>query len=290
MPVIFASADAISPPFSIPPIETNYQPNDSLWRKSIALSERISLLENTESSASFYGSPHLLSTRSVEPVQLAARPVYDWMIWILILSLGALSVSKLFYPHRSRQFLRATLGGRLFNQMERDGTLFNETPTWFLFGNFLIITSLLITQTLIQTNLHRVTDNISPLLLFAMTLGVLILFLPVKGLLTGFFAWVFKTQQANNAYTKNIFLFNNLAGVILLPFVVYNAYTPSELGLFLSWIILLLINLVKFFRGAAIGYSQAGFSVYYLILYLCAFELAPLLIFIKAASRFLMPG
>jgi hypothetical protein len=64
-----------------------------------------------------------------------------------------------------------------------------------------------------------------------------------------------------------------------------NAYNPGTTGLYLAWALLVIINIAKMIRGAVIGYTQAGFSVYYLILYLCAIELAPLLIFAKGHRK-----
>ncbi len=240
------------------------------------------------SSNAFYGSNHLLVAQGHTPLPLEPGLANDWILWVVALSLGVLAAARLLFPHRTRQFFGATLGGRHFNQMEREGNFFDESPAWLLFVNFLLMTALLIYQTLLQTGYLDKTGRLSPFLVFLIILTLLLLYYPAKSLLTSFFAYVFGTGQANNAYTKNIFLFNNLAGIILLPVVVYNTYQPAESGLYFAWALLALINIAKILRGASIGLTQAGFSVYYLILYLCAIELAPLLIFAKAAGSYLM--
>jgi hypothetical protein len=247
--------------------------------------------EKTEkiSSVDFFGSDHLLRADSMKPEPLAKNPDRDWIIWVVIVSLGALAFARLLFPHRARQFFSATLGGRHFNQMERDGSFFDESPAWLMFFNFLIILALLVYQTLLQTGILVSIETLPPLIIFLILFGLLLLYYPAKSLITSFFAWVFKTGQANNAYTKNIFLYNNLAGIIILPIVIYNAYNPGTTGLYLAWALLVIINIAKMIRGAVIGYTQAGFSAYYLILYLCAIELAPLLILAKAVGNYLLP-
>lgn len=273
-----------APPFAA----SNWEVIESSWVSQ--LEDRIDFLAGKPvlSSNTFYGSNHLLVVQGHTPIPLEPVPANDWILWVVMLSLGALAAARLMFPHRTRQFFGATLGGRHFSQMEREGNFFDESPAWLLFVNFLLMTALLIYQTLLQTGYLDKTGRLSPFLIFLIILTALLLYFPIKSLLTSFFAWVFGTGQANNAYTKNIFLFNNLAGIIILPFVVYNTYHPAESGLYFAWALLALINIAKILRGASIGLTQAGFSVYYLILYLCAIELAPLLIFAKAAGSYLM--
>lgn len=287
---LMLKADPILPaiPFTLSDSLTGF--HDTTWISKDFEGHKAT--EETEkiSSTDYFGSDHLLRAGSMNPVPLAKNPERDWMIWVVIVSLGALAFARLLFPNRARQFFNATLGGRHFNQMEREGNFFDESPAWLMFINFLIILALLVYQTLLQTGFLENTETLSPLLVFLIIFGLLLLYYPVKSLVTSFFAWVFKTGQANNAYTKNIFLYNNLAGIIILPFVIYNAYNPGITGLYLAWAFLIIINMAKIIRGAAIGFTQAGFSVYYLILYLCAVELAPLLILAKAASNYLLPA
>lgn len=289
-PFFLTGAPLLTPPLNLPDYELNYPANDSLWRQGYNPAQKTWPDHAILNSASFYGSPHLLPANAIAPRQIKQRPVSDWMIWAVILSLGALSVAKLFYPHRSAQILRAAISGRHFNMMERDGNLFDETPAWLMFINFLTISALLATQTIIQLDIVSPANTIAPILIFICVACLITLYLLLKGMLTGFFAWVFNTQKANRAYFKNIFLYNCLSGIVLLPLVVFNTYNPSLPGLYLSWAVLLLFSFIKVIRGAIIGYTQARYSTYYLILYLCAIELAPVLILAKAASRVFIPG
>lgn len=267
--------------------------NDSLWQEHFSLPE-LFFVESSAApeklpSSAIYGTEHLLSSDQIQPQALLRETADDWIIAVVILSLGLLSLARILYPHRTRQYMRATLGGHHFSQMEREGSFFDESPAWLLFVNFLLMLALLVYQTLLQTGLLNNMGKLSPAVIYLLVLGALAAYYPVKSMLTSYFAWVFRTRLANSAYTKNIFLFNILAGMLMLPLVVYNAYNPGLNGLFATWGLLVILNVAKVLRGASIGFSQAGFSVYYLILYLCAIELAPLLILAKAAGNLLLP-
>jgi hypothetical protein len=283
-------ADFTSPPFSFLDFTSNNPLNDSIVSLSFTQAEETTPEQNIQNSESFYGTRHLLATQSISP-QVRNQPMAnDWVIWVVIVSLGLLSVSRLFFPHRSRQFVKATLGGRHFNQMERDGNYFDETPAWLFFANYLLIFSLLVFQTLTKTAIFTSILLIQPWLLFLLILAALLVYLPAKAAFTRFLAWVFGTKSANLAYTKNTFLYNSLTGLLLLPLVVYNAYNYSQSGIFISWGLVITINFAKILRGSGIGFAQVRLSAYYLILYLCAVELAPLLIFFKTVKIFLIPG
>lgn len=283
-------ADLISPPFSFSDFPSDTWLNDSVLSPTLNQAGDTTQGPPIKNSESFFGTPQLLVTQAISP-QLRNRPAAnDWVIWVVIVSLSLLSISRLFFPHRSRQFVKATLGGRHFNQMERDGNYFDETPAWLFFANYLLIFSLLIFQTLTRTAYFTSPLSIQPWLLFFLILASLVVYFPIKATFTRFLAWVFGTKSANVAYTKNSFIYNSLIGLLLLPLVVYNAYNYSQTGIFISWILVITINFAKILRGTGIGFAQVRLSAYYLILYLCAVELAPLLIFFKTVKIFLIPG
>ncbi|MEE4177617.1 MAG: DUF4271 domain-containing protein [Bacteroides sp.] len=262
---------------------------NSSWLKEAGAETDSTEAMTVTSTSSYYGSQHLLTAGTIRPEPLKERADLDWILWVVIASTGAIALAHLLFPSRTRQFFRATLGGRHFSQMERDGGFFDETPFWLMFFNYLLMLSLLIYLTIQQLGTGSIPGSLHEGVIFLLVLGLLIVYYPLKRMFTSFLAWVFRTQPTNEAYIKNLFLFNNLAGILILPFVVYLAYTPSLTGLYLVWGLLVLLNLGKGFRGAAIGFQQPGFSVYYLILYLCAIELAPLLILAKAATNVLYP-
>lgn len=234
--------------------------------------------------ASFYGDGNLLhpeefTIRPLEPAKTAT-----WVFWLLILSLGGLSYARMYFPYRSRQYFRALLGIRNFNQMEREGGYFDEPPAWVFFVNFALIFSLLVVQTITQTDIISVFGDTPQHVLFGIISLLVFSFFLVKYLATGFIAWVFQTQSANATYTRNFYLFNNLAGVLILPVVIFNAFNPTPIALYIGWLIVLTLNVFKVYRGIVLGINRSEFSAYYLFLYFCTIELIPILLIAEIAG------
>lgn len=208
------------------------------------------------------------------------------MIGIFLLSILSLALARFFFPGRIRLLMKGALGKRFFYMVEKESLVFRETPAYLLSLNFLLLLSLLSIQSMDHFDL-QVRWSAHPALLF---LGVFLLFtllMLAKRMLTGFLAWVFDTHRASRIYASNLHLVNQFSGVILLPLVFYQAYNPSEKALFAAWILLIVTNIYKVIRGSILSFRLSGFSLYYLILYLCAVEIAPLLIIGKSASLYL---
>lgn len=242
-------------------------------------------------SAAFYNTPHLLPVSDPQHMPLSpltnSHEGSDWKVFFVLAGLTALAIARYLFGTRIRHFFKAAFGSGFFNLMEREGGFFNEWVTYLLFFNFLVAFSLLIWQTIRFFGLSPTPDLINPLLLFFLIMVMASLFTLGKSILLGFIAWVFKTKTATNAYVKNIFLFNQLTGLILLPAVVYLTYSPSSYAMLFIWSFWMLANLVKLTRGFVICYSHTSFSAYYLILYLCSVELVPFALIIKLGSIYL---
>jgi hypothetical protein len=83
-----------------------------------------------------------------------------------------------------------------------------------------------------------------------------------------------------------VFLVNNLTGIFLLAAVCCIAFLPAGLRLFVidaSAAVVALLWIFRVGRGIRAWTGTPGYSLYYLILYLCAFELAPLFVIFKLA-------
>ena len=157
----------------------------------------------------------------------------------------------------------------------------NNWASFFLFLNFLLVFSLLIYLSLENWGYYKILEDFPLMLSLSYILLAITAFYMIKYILVFFVAWIFKTQAATESYFLNILLINQTTGIILLPILVISVYNPT-LNLILSvWILLILFSLFKIIRGAYLGYKTLDFSVYYLILYLCAIEFAPLILIIK---------
>jgi hypothetical protein len=257
-----------------------------IWAEDSLLHLQDTLVAGSEA---FYGSPHLLV--SVHDGLLHQDGMAAGWILVVILIAGlCIGLSRYFFAERVAQFFKASFAVHYFNQMEREGGLFNETVTYLMFLNYLLVFSLMLWVTMQLFGWVPAEDLIPPPVLYLLLLLGATLFFLLKSLFLGFLSWVFNTRKATQGYLKNLFLFNQLKGLVLLPVVSVLVYHPTKTGLLTAWMLFAVAGLIKVARGALLGHRISGLSGYYLILYLCSIELAPLLVMLKAADKYILQG
>jgi len=211
----------------------------------------------------------------------------DWIAYVLVVCLSLLAIARFFFPGRIRQMLLAVFSYRYFSLVDKEGIMFRETPSYLLIINYILIISLFIFQTLVFFDLSGNWQNVHDLVMYGMIVLFFSAFYMLKRTMLGFLAWIFETRKANSTYFTNLFLYNQFIGVLILPCIFYHAFSLTDYGLYAAWALVILFNVFKIGKGALLGHRISGFSGYYLFLYLCGVELAPLLILGKAASVYL---
>jgi Domain of unknown function (DUF4271) len=101
--------------------------------------------------------------------------------------------------------------------------------------------------------------------------------------------WIFNIRSATDTYIFIVFLVNKMIGIFLLPFVILmsfpNRYLLPVLVL-LSYIMLILLLSYRFINSFRPIRSEIKVNRFHFFLYLCAFEIAPLLLIYKVLLAF----
>lgn len=217
---------------------------------------------------------------SVSP-RLAERYQPDWILGILILCLMLIAWSNFFYHKRLRQIFLSPYSKRFLNQLVRDGNLFAERITLALILVYLFSVSLLIYLAFNLMVTVSLPFTAPPYLVFGFILIVLIGYWLIKILMIRVVGTTFRTESTTREYLLNVLIFNIITGVTLLPFLIPTVYLKSPFFLYIGFFIVGLFLIFRFFRGFLIGISLRKFSYLFLIVYLCALEILPLLILLK---------
>jgi Domain of unknown function (DUF4271) len=207
----------------------------------------------------------------------------DWLTITLFSVIVLFTWYKLFYNRMFLQLVSAFFSMATTNQMVRDESVLlqraslNASLIFYLAGGlFLYQVSIIY-----QWNLPFLENGFTRFLMFSFVLAILY---SSKMLLIRILSNIFSAEKAASGYIFTIFLFNMMAGLMLLPIIVLIAYAPVELqhlSIVTALILLAGFLIYRMVRVAVLWMSIPRAPVFYLFLYLCAFEVAPLLLIRK---------
>lgn len=211
------------------------------------------------------------------------RPHQDWLFFVLLFIVISFTWLKVFYNKNFKQILAAIVSINATNQIVRDENILVQRASVVLTVMFNIVSSVLLYQAsiLFDWPSDYISQGFSRFLIFAVLISCVY---SVKFLLLKLAGFVFRLDKPIANYIFNIFLINNILGVFLIPLLISITFLP---GMYVKYIFNLAVIFVivsfiyRLVRGIIIGLSQEVFSIFYLFLYLCTLEIAPLLILIK---------
>jgi hypothetical protein len=120
--------------------------------------------------------------------------------------------------------------------------------------------------------------------------GVVAITYLVKYLVLRFTGWVFNMKEAAATYIFIVYLVNKLMGIFLLPVLAMLAFAPALWKpplITAGFAIVLLFFVYRYLVSFAPVRREVKVSQFHFFIYLCAFEIAPLLLMYKVLQRFL---
>jgi hypothetical protein len=112
----------------------------------------------------------------------------------------------------------------------------------------------------------------------------------VKFVVLKFIGWVFSISRATDIYIFIVFLVNKMLGIFLLPFLIVIIFSGQEWREVFITISLAMVFVLWTYRVLA-SYrpvrNEIKLTPFYFFLYLCAFEIAPLLLIYKVLLTYL---
>lgn len=269
-------------------------PNDSLaFADSVGVSATDSLVrivpappvKTSPAIINLYGD-HALQPTHNGPID---RPYVspDWLFSILLLIAAVFTWLRVFYNKYFTQLFEAVVNNNLTNQIVRDENILVQRASVYLSIVFYLVGALFLYEFSLHRNwpLAGIGSGFPRFLFFAILVSAVY---ALKFLILKIAGWLFDVEKETALYIFNVFLLNNLLGILLLPFIALLAFHGALPGdrLFQAALILIgLVYLYRLFRGFLVGIGTSGFSPLYLFLYLCTLEIAPLLVLLRLASR-----
>ena len=208
--------------------------------------------------------------------------IFYLLVFLLIIYACLRLVFPKYFNDLFRLFFRTTIKQRQI----REQLMQTPLPSLLLNGFFVVSGGLYISFILQHYKLNPV-DNFWLLFLYS-GLGLsAIYFIKFLGLKVS--GWLFNMQEAANAYIFIIFVINKMLGLLLLPFTILLAFTQGNVypvALTLSFCMVAGLLAYRFILTYSAIRNQVKVNPFHFFLYLCAFEIAPLLLIYKGLLLF----
>ncbi|MBO9729074.1 MAG: DUF4271 domain-containing protein [Chitinophaga sp.] len=231
------------------------------------------------------GRPTFVDTNPVRPYRSM-----DWLIYLMAGVLLVLSVIRLVYQKYFSDLFRAFLNPTLSQRQLKDQLSQSPFPNMLLNAFFAIALGLYFYLVLYR---QQVFPQAEPWLLIPGLIMLVAVVYGFKYIMLRFCGWLFGNSELADAYIFILYLINKILGVLLVPFLVIIAFCSPEIArtfLYISLFFIVLLIIYRYIRSYSLVKQYLSFSKLHFFLYLCAFEVAPVLILTKVLQNIWLTG
>ncbi|PLX13924.1 MAG: hypothetical protein C0597_10825 [Marinilabiliales bacterium] len=219
--------------------------------------------------------------KEIKPKYIPGKIQFDWITILLITSFLLLGWIRLFNKKYLISLIKATVSYKEANTLYREKNSLMERASFMVNLLFLSNVSVFVIQ---MKHFWKVSFGIlEDQILYFMVLGALIALYVFRAITSWFIGFTFLKQKVYSEYFHNVNVFTKNTGLFLFPIVITLQFLSFQYlpfivytGLILS-AVLYVLQIVRSFQIII----RKNVSIFYMILYLCAFEFAPFLIIYK---------
>ena len=228
----------------------------------------------------------VINPPKVESKKVTGTEVVDdeqFKFWLTLSVLILITLILTIYRSQLGQAYRAFSNENVMRMLHREKGTVAYLPYYILYGLFIINAG--IYGYLLQ-RFFGINDGVGNLNLLGMTTGLVAVLLLAKHLVVRTLGWVFPLQKEASIYSMTITIFGVVMSLVLLAANLTIAYAPSSIIPFcvnLSFFVLGSLYFFRSIRGLSIGSKFLNNNKFHFFIYLCAVELAPVLILWKIA-------
>jgi len=201
-----------------------------------------------------------------------------WYFIYLFLLTGFFAWIRVYYDNIIIQTVQASVNFQVANRMFNDNSLLQNQLDIILYLFFFLSMGFLLY--FVELRIELIPYGLQGWGLFLFNLALLsgvflgrLLMLNVAGIL-------FNRIKILREYLYNIFIFNKLMGMAVLPLIFLLVYTRGVLQEVVFWLTIIVVSgifLMRLIRGVVFSYRKEVL-IFYMFLYLCALEIIPLVL------------
>ena len=205
-----------------------------------------------------------------------------WIIAFVFILLFCFALLKYAFSKELSAIIHAFYSNRVLGQINKEEKFFNSWPFIFLYLLFGFIIGMFLYQC---GKYFQLSYNYTGFGWFIRLSVIVIMLFTVKIVILRILGFLLDAGKIAKEYISILILSYFNAALLFLPIVIAFCLTPARFApvyIYLSFILIGGIFFFQFLRAATNILSGYRFPIIYLIFYLCALEICPLLILIKA--------
>jgi hypothetical protein len=205
-----------------------------------------------------------------------------WIVAFVFILIFCFALLKNAFSKELSAIIQAFYSNRVLGQINKEEKFFNSWPFIFLYLLFGFTIGMFLYQCGKYFQLSYGYGGIGGFLNLSF---VVIALFTAKIFILRILGFLFDAARIVKEYVSILILSYFIAALVFLPIVIAFCLTPARFApvyIYLSLFVIAAIFLFQFLRAVANILTNFRFPIIYLIFYLCALEICPLLILIKA--------
>jgi hypothetical protein len=199
-----------------------------------------------------------------------------WLFVTLFALLGFYAWIRIDYGSILMGTIQASFSFQVATRMFKDNSVLQKQLDNVLNIFYLLSTSLILYVGEIHFGFEPY--GVTGASLFFLNLAFLLLLFLARVVVINTAGFLFNRIRIYQEYLYNMFIFNKLIGLSILPLLLFVLYTDGilqEIFLWMGMAAILAILIMRLIRGVFFSFKK-DVSIFYMFLYLCALEIAPL--------------
>ena len=226
----------------------------------------------------------------VETVELHQSNSKDTMFYFFLGVLFYFALIRIFFEKYFGNLMTLFFRVSIRQQQIREQVLQAPLPSLLLNGLFIITGGF---YACFLLKYFHFAEAVNFWFLYLNCMIVLGLIYLVKFLVLKFCGWVFNISRATDTYVFVVFLVNKMLGIFLLPLlilIIFSGPTARDIYVTISMVMVFVFLIYRIGASFRPIRNEIKLTPFHFFLYLCAFEIAPLLLIYKVLLTYLEKG
>lgn len=220
------------------------------------------------------------------------RMTYDvllgWNLVALGLMLFLIVINRQLYPRQFRQILTVPGGVAHTNQLLREWSPVGSFIGVSFFVAYVVLMALFVQKSCVV--LSRDVLQYNSTRVFGIVCGCMTAWVLLRYATLYLFNWLFDTKDAIDRQMTVQISISIFSFLLMLPVLLLLLYNPYTLFVWIGFAIIALAALMRLVYGLVETRVVTKISSFFIFLYLCALEIAPVAILITAGMRYFSNG